>query len=139
MEGCSSLKRSLLVSTGTGDGWLNRLRKAVLALGANVELITESEVRNTRLVDFDLVVLDAAATSDLHSMISAIRLQDPEARIVVFSSVDDWKRAREVMLAGAVDYAVKSSDERELVSTLKQCLLRPVPPLMPGSDVNGGK
>jgi len=134
-----SLKRSLLVSTGAGDGWLSRLRKAVLALGADVELITESEVRNTRLRDFDLVLLDASAINDLQSVISAIRFEVPEVRVIVFSSVDDWKRAREVMLAGAVDYAVKSLNEREIVSTLKRCLLRPVPPLMRASDVKGGK
>src|SRR5271157_2351508 len=98
----------------------------------------DREISSIRWGNVGLVILDAVVTKDLTSLISAIRARDPLVRIVVFSSVDDWKRAREAILAGAVDFAVKCLDEEQIVDILTKDLLQKVPPVaITTSEVRG--
>jgi DNA-binding NarL/FixJ family response regulator len=132
------VKRCLLISESSRDLWLGALRSGLSELDSELALIARSEIARTHQGDYDLVIVDAAVTNDLRSLISAIRARDPAVRIVVFSSVDDWRRAREAMLAGAVDYTLKSLDQSQIVGTLKRDLLQSVPPVPATSEVSGG-
>lgn len=120
-------KKSLLLDGRTGYYWLEALQNVMSALERDLEIASEAETEHILWRDYDLIILDAGIISDLPSKISQIRWQSPEARIMVFSSAPDWKQAREVMLAGAMDYARKSLDERYMLTTLRKVLARQAP------------
>ncbi len=134
------MKRCMLISESRRDLWLAVLRSALSELGHELVIIPKLQIARPHQGDYDLVIVDAAVTNDLRSLISVMRSRDPTVRIVVFSSVDDWTWAREAMLAGAVDYTLKSLDESRIVVTLKRDLLQRVPPALPASsEVGGGR
>jgi len=60
-------------------------------------------------------------------MLSRLRAQQPEARIVIATTVPTWQRAREALRAGAADYIRKSLDEKELCSKIQAVLETPPP------------
>jgi DNA-binding NarL/FixJ family response regulator len=120
-------KRILLLDGRNVSYWLETLQRAVSALDGALEIVGEASIQRISWRDYDLVILDASVFSDLPSTISWIRSQDPEARIVVFSTAPVWKQAREVMRAGAIDYAGKSLDREYILSTLKKNLVRRAP------------
>lgn len=134
------MKRCLLISATSGDLWIGALTRVLDEWGVDLTTIDSSQIESTHCETYDLIVLDAAVTTDLRSTISKIRAQASHARIVVYSSLDDWRRAKEAMLAGAVDYAIKSLDHGQIVDILKECLRQRVPPVAPTtSEVRGGR
>lgn len=132
-----NLKKSLLLGGQGGQYWLEALRSAMAALDRELGIASEAEITQIAWCDYDLVILDAGIVSDLHAVISQIRAYNPEARIVVLSSSPDWKQAREVMLAGGVDYTRKSLDKDYILSTLKKDLAKPVPS-WPAQELEAG-
>ena len=120
------LKRLLLLDGQDDHHWLRALMGAASALDRALEVASEAEREHIPWRDYDLIILDAGVVSDLVSTIHWIHLQDSEARVVVLSSAPTWKQAREVMLAGAIDYTRKSLDREHILSTLKRNLTRRV-------------
>jgi len=118
------LKRFLLLDGRDDHHWLRVLQGAASGLDGALEVVSEAEREHIRWRDYDLIILDAGVVSDLVSTIHWIHLQDSGACVVVLSSAPTWKQAREVMLAGAMDYARKSLDREYIVSTLKKNLTR---------------
>jgi DNA-binding NtrC family response regulator len=104
--------------------WLSVLRDVVSTLRGSVELGSVTDIQDVGWGDYDLVLLDAGACSGLVSAIRAIHAQDPGARVVMLSAAPTWKEARELMTAGAVDYARKSLDREDLLATLRRNLTR---------------
>ena len=132
------MKQCLLITPAANDLWVSAILSSLSQLHRELKIIDHKELSSTCWGNVDLVILDGVVTNDLKSMISAIRARDSVVRIVVFSSVDDWKRAREAILAGAVDYTVKCLDEKKIVDILKKDLRRRVPPVAPDiSEVRG--
>jgi DNA-binding NarL/FixJ family response regulator len=121
------LKKILLLD-GRGDHyWLEVLRCTVSALDRVLEVVGEAEMNHIQWYDYDLIILDTSVIGNLFSVISQIRSQDPQARIVIFSPVPTWKQARDIMLTGAIDYAPKSLEKENLLSTLKRNLVKRAP------------
>ncbi|HLF29019.1 MAG TPA: hypothetical protein VJG32_22050 [Anaerolineae bacterium] len=117
-------KRILLLDGRDGSYWMDTLRSAACTLDGAIEVVDEASLPDIHWQDYDLVILNSSVSSDLPSTISWIRSQDPTAQIVVFSSAPAWKQAREVMLAGAIDYAHKSLNKEYILSTLERNLAR---------------
>ena len=65
-----------------------------------------------------LVVLDASHIDILSRTIKRILSKRADLPIVVFSSAPGWKEAKEALLAGATDYQLKSSSDKELRKVL---------------------
>lgn len=120
-------KKILLLDGRSDHYWLEALRRAVSALDKALEIVSETKMKHILWHDYDLVILDAGVCSDLPSTISWIRSQNSETRIAVFSPAPTWKQAREVMLAGAIDYARKLLDEEHILLTLRNDLVRRAP------------
>jgi DNA-binding NtrC family response regulator len=120
-------KKILLIDGRDTSYWLGALDRAVSTLDRTLEVFNASSAQPISWRDYDLIILDAGVIQDLRSTISQIRLRDPEARVVVFSPAPTWKQAREVMLAGAADYAGKSLDKSYVLSTLQKNLTRRAP------------
>lgn len=121
-------KKILLLDGRSDHYWLKTLQGATSALDRALEIVSEAEMEHIPWRDYDLIILDAGVISDLLSTISWIHLQNSGASVVVFSPAPTWKQAREVMLAGATDYARKSLDREHILSTLKKNLARRAPP-----------
>jgi len=132
------MKQCLLITPRVDNLWVRAIRRSLSRLCWEPKIVEDREISSIRWGNVGLVILDAVVTKDLTSLISAIRARDPLVRIVVFSSVDDWKRAREAILAGAVDFAVKCLDEEQIVDILTKDLLQKVPPVaITTSEVRG--
>lgn len=75
----------------------------------------------------DLVILDAAAFDNLGQTISDLRGAYLSAKVLVFSSLPDWRQAREALLAGAIDYLPKSLDRKQAPVKLREALEKRAP------------
>ena len=119
-----SLKKSLLLEGQRDHYWLASLRSALSALNRDLVVVSEAEMSRISWCEYDPIILEAGGITNLAFNISLIHLQNPQARIVVFSPSPDWKEAREAMLAGAADYARKSLNEDYILRTLRKSLDR---------------
>lgn len=117
-------KRILLLNGRSDRYWLRALQEAASVFDRALEVVSEARMEHIPWRDYDLIILEAGVISDLLSTISWIHSQSSGARVMVFSPAPTWKQAREVMLAGATDYARKSLDREYILSTLKKNLAR---------------
>jgi DNA-binding NarL/FixJ family response regulator len=94
-----------------------------------LEVLPEKEAMQHILqYKYDVIIVDAAAVGNEVLLISRVRAQQPQARIVVVTASPTWRRAREALRAGAMDYISKSLSEREFLSAFKDVLARiPLP------------
>jgi len=118
--------KALLLGGPEDRTWEEYLRKAVEDLDRELTLATETPFNEVPWSDYDLVILDDGIAGDFAQMISQIHARNPEARIILFSSSPSWEQAREVMLAGAVDYAPKELRHNYILGVIKRALSRRV-------------
>lgn len=119
----------LLISRPEDTTWLQVLSQALAPLGA-VEAVSEEEAAE-RIAHYRcnaVAIVDAAAVEDVPALVSCLRRQCPESRIVVATASPTWQRARDAFQAGAVDYIRKSWDSKELLTAMKDILGRPPAP-----------
>ena len=118
----------LLVSTKIETQWVSVLRQALSPLGS-LHIMSEEEVLPADILTcYDLIIVDAGAVCDTVSMVSRLREEQPRARIVIATASPTWKRARDALQAGAVDYVRKSLDEEETRSRVQAILGLPLSP-----------
>jgi DNA-binding NtrC family response regulator len=123
-------QRFLLVDGRYDVSWYRVLKEALAPLGV---LEARDEDRAIQLIQqrsYDLVIVDAAAVRSVPLLVSRIRAQRCEARVVVATASPTWRRSREAFQAGATDYVLKSLDREEAISIL-QAALRKTPPPWP--------
>ena len=124
-EECRQL---LLIGVSHNDPWRQVIEEASAFLG---NLQSSQEVDVFRLIhqqDYVLIVIDAAKVEDVFLLISSIRAQRPEARVVVVTTSPTWRRAREAFRAGATDYIRKSLNKRETLAALQAAVDKGPPP-----------
>lgn len=91
-------------------------------------MFSEQEVSAEILAkQYTLIIIDATVVKEPVLLVTSIRGQNPNARIVVATWVPTWKRAREILQAGALDYISKSANEQELLSAIKGILRSSIP------------
>jgi DNA-binding NarL/FixJ family response regulator len=118
----------LLINVKQEYFWRQVLEDALTLLGT---LQTGGEEEAVTLIlqrSYDVIIVDTAAVKDVPLLISRIRDQQPEARIVVVTASPTWRRARAAFLAGAADYIHKSLNKEELLSMFSSILARTPPP-----------
>lgn len=116
--------KSLLVNGKSGQHWLKTLNRVMSLLERDLEIANVFDKEQIFWRDYDLIILDASIVKDLVSTIKEICSQHAQARILVFSSAPDWKEARDVILAGAVDYTKKISDDKYVLLTIEKALAK---------------
>ncbi len=104
--------------------WSLALQQALSPLGILRIVPEEEAVRAVTQDRYDAAIIDAGAVHDAILLISRVRAQQPELRIVVATASPTWHRAREAFLAGAADYVRKSLNVEKLLSTLNDILIR---------------
>ena len=126
----SGKARFLLVNGTRERHWCQLLEEALAPLGT---LRAEEEKNALELVlqqSYHVVIVDATTVRNPPLLVSRIRAQRPDARIVVATASPTWRRAREVFYAGATDYIRKSLNKEEILSAF-QAALNKVPPPWP--------
>jgi DNA-binding NarL/FixJ family response regulator len=117
----------LLVGTGTETLWPLVLQRALSALGELHTVPEEEALQTVAESRYDVIIVDASEVSDVPALVSRLRTQRPQTRIVVVTASPTWRRAREALRAGATDYIRKLSDEEELRSRIQAVLDTPPP------------
>ncbi|MFZ0544648.1 MAG: response regulator [Candidatus Promineifilaceae bacterium] len=118
----------LLIDGVSDQIWYQLLKETLSSLG---KLLTGNEKQAVSMVqegDYELVILDALAVRNVPRLVSRLRSQRPDVRIVVATASPTWRRARETLLAGATDYIPKSYDKEALFCTLSVALEKKPPP-----------
>ncbi|HKZ34760.1 MAG TPA: hypothetical protein VJ179_02770, partial [Patescibacteria group bacterium] len=58
-------------------------------------------------------------------LISLIRHQQPESKILIVSTSPTWKLARDAFYSGATDYVRKRYSKQEMLETIQEAFLKP--------------
>lgn len=120
-------RRFLLIGDSRDDPWRQVLEEASAPLGV-LQIAREVDAfRLIRQQDFDVIVIDAAKVEDVFLLVSLIRAQRPNARIMVATASPTWKRARGAFRAGAIDYIRKSMNKEEVLSALRATMSKAPP------------
>lgn len=115
--------RILIIDPGNDRRWVEVTRNAADKLGRGLEVVSGPESDSIALRrDYALVVLDASFVSDSPRTVAAICSRNPSVHLMVFSPAPQWQEAKEVILAGAADYELKSSREEHILLILKRNL-----------------
>ena len=118
----------LLIGISLGDPWRQVMEEALASLGT-LQIVREVDaLRLARQQDYDLIVIDATNVEDIFLLALSIRLQRPNAKIVIATASPDWKLAREAFRTGATDYIQKSMNKEEILSTLRTAMDKIPPP-----------
>lgn len=118
----------LLIDGASDQSWHHMLKETLSPLG---ELRTGNEKQAITMIleeDYELVIVDALAVSSVSLLVSRIRAQRPEARVIVATASPTWRRARKAFQAGATDYIHKTYNREELLCTLSATLNKKPPP-----------
>jgi len=113
----------LLIGRPEETGWSRILSQALAPWGA-LETVSEADATE-RIAQYRchaIVIIDATAIENVPALVSRLRRQCPESRIVVATASPTWQRARDAFQAGAVDYIRKSWDSKELLAAIKDVL-----------------
>jgi DNA-binding NarL/FixJ family response regulator len=106
----------------------HNLSEALAALG-EFQVVGEPEALDElQRAEYDMVILDAALLDNEMLMISEIRRRLPGMRIAVLTASPTWRRAREAIQAGAMDYISKILSGQEYKAIFTDLLARKLPP-----------
>jgi DNA-binding NtrC family response regulator len=105
----------------------------VLSSYGGLEVIAWSELKEFDLEAYSLVFLDAGILADPHQpdslaqIITYVCQRWPQVKLVIVTTSPTWRRAREALQAGAVDYIRQTLDEdrlhREMESAIAYYIL----------------
>ena len=113
----------LLVGTKNDLRWEKIVRNAATKLKHSLDVVSNTEIDSVKSWhECELVILDSSDVSTLSIIISAIRSRSFDVPIVVISPAPGWQEAKEALKAGAVDYQLKSSREKDILNVLKNNL-----------------
>jgi len=114
----------LLISIQKETPWVDNIVNSLAGLGKVKILTPRQAMQSISKSKFDAIIIDAGSTDDERLFISRARIKQPQACIVVITASPTWRRAREALQAGAMDYISKAMSERELPSAFKNILAK---------------
>jgi DNA-binding NarL/FixJ family response regulator len=102
--------------------------RALTALGEVAVFPPKEALEHLLVSKYDMVIIDATMLDSEMLLLSQIRARQPDARLLVLTASPTWRRARDVLKAGAMDYMSKSLSEKEYLDTFQELLNRtPLP------------
>jgi DNA-binding response OmpR family regulator len=113
-------KHILLVTTSPDERWAQLVRLAAEKDGDFLTVIDPDHVdrgahcQQPGNVDFDLALVDSATIMETANTVDTLRSLEIVREIIVLTAAPGWRQAREIFLAGAHDYLIKSYDVAEL-------------------------
>jgi DNA-binding response OmpR family regulator len=118
----------LLLNGAEDNYWKVILAEALEPLGPlDVARATQGLPLESREAD-RIIIIDATVVENVEKLVSSLRTESPERRIVVVTASPTWQRARAAFESGAIDYLPKTLQPQELRIAFEQILRRPIPP-----------
>jgi DNA-binding response OmpR family regulator len=129
MEPLASNYIFLLIGETAEAEWALVLSRALSPMGS-LHVVSQEEMAMTVIQQchYDAIIIDAGAVRDAVLLVSHLRAQQPEVRVIIATASPTWRRAREALQVGAADYIRKSLNEEELRSKIQAVLELPPPP-----------
>jgi len=113
-------KHFLVVTTKIQTNWVKTVKRATASLGTlKIASPLSARIEAERS---DMIIVDAAAVENVVSFVSDLHTLRAQVPIVVATLSPTWRRARDVIEAGAKDYIRKSLSIDRLTSTLERIL-----------------
>jgi predicted nucleotide-binding protein/DNA-binding response OmpR family regulator len=117
----------LLVTNKPQSMWVKTVALAVETLGG-LQTAGEKEVwQDIGCAPYDMVIIDATAMKEVTLLVTQIHKIRPQVPIVVAAHSRTWRRAHEVIKAGATDYILKTLSNEALRAVLISLLNDIVP------------
>lgn len=117
--------RVVLVSDSAPTPWTVAIERAIEQIGRVICKTTSELDQCSGAKKADLIIVDASTTQRTAQVIAMLRSVNRAGRIVVFTASPDWKEARDVLKAGALDYVPKSVQGTRLQEYLRTVLTSP--------------
>jgi DNA-binding NtrC family response regulator len=118
----------LIVTSEAADkSWREWLAATLAPLGT-LKAVEVNEAMKQIKEQYDIVIVDATVVDNVDAVVSGLRTEKPDSRIVVMTASPTWQRARAAFEAGAIDYLPKTMDEDEILSTFERIRNKPLPP-----------
>jgi DNA-binding NtrC family response regulator len=102
--------------------------EATLAPLGNLEAVEVNEAMNQQIESDGIIIVDATFVDNVDSVVSSLRNERPDSRIVVMTASPTWQRARAAFESGAIDYLPKTMEEEEMLATFQRLRHKPLPP-----------
>ena len=118
----------LLISGPQDHYWHSVLEETLASLGHLQVVAEQAAIQSIIGQDYQAVIVDAGAVDHLAFLVSRIRAQRPDARVIVVTASPNWQLAREALQSGASDCIRKSPHRAELLSAFQAALSKPVLP-----------
>ena len=112
----------LLIADKTESMWPLIVEQALSPLGIFRLISAQETAGQADDSHYDIIMIDSGMIRDPIKLISQLRAEQPQAKIIVATASPTWQRAREVLQAGAVDYIRKSLDQAQLKSKIEALL-----------------
>jgi DNA-binding NtrC family response regulator len=112
----------LLISNNEESHWFRVVVNLLISLGKLDVLHQRHAMESISRQNYDLIVIDARAVDNDALVVSRIHVTQPDSRIVVITPTPTWRRARCVLLSGAMDYIGITMSEREFLAVFKDVL-----------------
>ena len=114
----------LLINGALDQYWAKVLREALGPYGPLSVKLEADSIEPIISGQYQLVIVDEAATDNVSLLVARIRAQRPEIGIVVATASPAWDKAREAFQSGATDYIRKTFDRSETASAIRAALLK---------------
>src|SRR5947209_6526906 len=110
----------LIVTSEAADkSWREWLAATLAPLG-KLEAVEVDEAMKQVKEQNGIVIVDATFVENVDAVVSSLRTERPDSRIVVMTASPTWQRARSAFEAGAIDYLSKTMDEEEILNTFER-------------------
>lgn len=118
-----AVKANVLLITDTHEhSWVQTVRQAIEPLGGLAIENADCALEQMLQLRHDLIIVDARYVEDVPRLLSRIRAERADARIVVATASPSWRRARAALLAGATDYISRTINAEDLRSRVESIL-----------------
>jgi DNA-binding NtrC family response regulator len=118
----------LIVTSEAADkSWRDWLAATLAPLGTLKATEVEEAMKQVREHN-GIVIVDATFVDNVDAVVSGLRTERPDSRIVVMTASPTWQMARSAFEAGAIDYLPKTMGEEEILNTFERILNKPLPP-----------
>jgi predicted nucleotide-binding protein len=112
----------LIVTTQANAKWIKTMDQAARSLGLLEVKISSPKSARIEAEHTKMIVIDAIAVKDVILFVSDLHMLFPKIPILVATLSPTWRRAREIIEAGAKDYISKSINTVDLRTTLEKWL-----------------
>lgn len=116
-------KQIIIVSNQPESPWLITTVDALQSLGVSHVFSEQAVFNQISMKTCDLILIDASSIdADLVEMVKLLCSKYYKKPIVVVTTSPTWRRAKEIILAGAADYVPRTFDKKKIVDLCQNAI-----------------